>query len=76
MVIKLDAGNIKVEEDVISGLLGLKNSGVVLNCQRKEKEKEKEKTKGKKKDETKKDEKKEETKEHNEEKKVNSDQKK
>ncbi|KAF5779403.1 hypothetical protein HanRHA438_Chr12g0570381 [Helianthus annuus] len=61
MVIKLDAGNLKVDEDVISGLLGLKNSEVVLNYQRKEKKK------GKKKDKTKKDEKKEETKEHNEE---------
>ncbi|MFS7936311.1 hypothetical protein Hanom_Chr05g00414071 [Helianthus anomalus] len=59
--IKLDVGNIKVDEDVISGLLGLKNSGVVLNYQRKEKKK------GKKKDKTKKDEKKDETKEHNEE---------
>ncbi|KAF5805323.1 hypothetical protein HanRHA438_Chr05g0217481 [Helianthus annuus] len=59
MVIKLDAGNIKVDED--GGLLGLKNSGVVLNYQRKEKKK------VKKKDKTKKDEKMEETKEHNEE---------
>ncbi|KAJ0692411.1 hypothetical protein HanPI659440_Chr15g0585651 [Helianthus annuus] len=60
MVIKLDASNIKVDEDVISGLLGLKNSGVVLNHKRKEKKK------GKK-DKTKKDKKKEKTNEHNEE---------
>ncbi|KAJ0780071.1 hypothetical protein HanPI659440_Chr06g0233511 [Helianthus annuus] len=48
MVIKLDVGNIKVDEDVISGLLGLKNSGVVLNCQRKEKMKGKKRMKQRK----------------------------
>ncbi|KAF5813627.1 hypothetical protein HanXRQr2_Chr03g0100841 [Helianthus annuus] len=48
MVIKLNSGNKKVDEDVISGLLGLRNSGVVLNCQRKEKKKDKKTYDGKK----------------------------
>ncbi|MFS7888891.1 hypothetical protein Hanom_Chr00s000002g01600371 [Helianthus anomalus] len=40
MVIKLNAGNIEVNENVVSGLLGLKNSGIVIECQKNEKKKE------------------------------------
>ncbi|MFS8009077.1 hypothetical protein Hanom_Chr14g01280291 [Helianthus anomalus] len=65
MVIKLSVGNIEVNENVVSGLLGLRNGGVVLNYQRKESKK------GRSKDKTKKGEKNEETKKHNEEKQVN-----
>ncbi|MFS8008273.1 hypothetical protein Hanom_Chr14g01270741 [Helianthus anomalus] len=35
MVIKLSVGNIEVNENVVSGLLGLRNGRVVLNYQRK-----------------------------------------
>ncbi|MFS7921242.1 hypothetical protein Hanom_Chr03g00234471 [Helianthus anomalus] len=50
MVIKLDVGNIKLDDDVISGLLGLKNSRVVfeLSTERKGKRKEKRRIKQRK----------------------------
>ncbi|KAJ0808704.1 hypothetical protein HanPI659440_Chr01g0006301 [Helianthus annuus] len=65
MVIKLSVGNIEVNENVVSGLLGLRNGGVVLNYQRKESKK------GRIKDKTKKSEKNEETKKHDDEEQVN-----
>ncbi|MFS7997652.1 hypothetical protein Hanom_Chr12g01144341 [Helianthus anomalus] len=60
MVIKLNVGNIEVNKNVVSGLLGLRNGGVVLNYQGKESKK------GRSTDKTKKNEKNEETNEHNE----------
>ncbi|KAJ0598190.1 hypothetical protein HanOQP8_Chr04g0161751 [Helianthus annuus] len=41
MVIKLNVGNIEVNEIVISGLLGLRNSGAVIEYKKKEKKKDK-----------------------------------
>ncbi|MFS7994710.1 hypothetical protein Hanom_Chr12g01109251 [Helianthus anomalus] len=43
MVIKLNVGNIEVNEIVISGLLGLRNSGAVIEYKKKEKKKDKKK---------------------------------
>ncbi|KAF5811579.1 hypothetical protein HanRHA438_Chr04g0192801 [Helianthus annuus] len=52
MVIKLNVGNIEVNEIVISGLLGLRNSGAVIEYKKKDKknEEQKDEQKGKKKD--------------------------
>ncbi|MFS7962879.1 hypothetical protein Hanom_Chr08g00731701 [Helianthus anomalus] len=67
MVIKLSVGNIEVNKNVVSGLLGLRNCGVELNYQRKESKK------GRSKDKTKKNEKNEETNKHDKEEEVDND---